>query len=145
MRVHISQELFDVILHHSRVRYPLEAYGLIAGSVGEKGKVIKKVYPLPNPKQSHGYPSAGPQERQKAEKDMRSLNLSPLGTFHSHPETPALPNDEEIESSKDPTASYLILSLKTTTPVLKSFLVDKKLRQVEEEILVVGQEGEPAE
>jgi proteasome lid subunit RPN8/RPN11 len=138
MQVRITQELFDVILHHSRVCYPLEACGLIAGSVQGDTKTIKKVYPLHNTQQSRVHFAFAPKDQQNAVKNMRSLDLSPLGTFHSHPDSPAQPTEEDIDLSQDPTASYLILSLKTTTPVLKSFHVDRKTRLVEEETLVVG-------
>ncbi|MDR2405214.1 MAG: M67 family metallopeptidase [Deltaproteobacteria bacterium] len=141
MLVHISEDLVNIIVHHSRVCYPLEACGLIAGSVEGEKKIIKKVYPLHNTEQSRIHFNFAPKEQNNAVKDMRSLNLSPLGNFHSHPESPAVPTEEDIDLSTDPSHSYLILSLKTSTPVLKSFHVDKKTRLVEEETLVV----EPSE
>ncbi|MDR2200230.1 MAG: M67 family metallopeptidase [Deltaproteobacteria bacterium] len=137
MQVHITQELVNIIIHHSRVCYPLEACGLIAGTVEGDNKIIQKVFPLHNAEQSRVHFGFAPKEHNNAVKEIRALNMSPLGIFHSHPDSPAKPTEEEVDHSLDPTASYLILSLKTTTPVLKSFHVDKKTRIVEEEELVV--------
>jgi proteasome lid subunit RPN8/RPN11 len=141
MQVHISQELADTILSHSRVCYPLEACGLIAGIIDGDNKIIKKIYPLHNTEQSRLHFGFSPKAQQNALKDMRSLNLTHLGNFHSHPDSPAKPTEEDIDLSLDPSASYLIVSLKTTIPVLKSFHVDKKTRLVEEEMLVVEEPG----
>jgi proteasome lid subunit RPN8/RPN11 len=55
----------------------------------------------------------------------------PLGNFHSHPETPARPSEEDIRLSYDPTASYLILSLMHPEPELKAFHVASGQVQME--------------
>ena len=65
-----------------------------------------------------------PKEQLKAIKDMRVNGLTPLGNWHSHPETPARPSQEDIRLAYDSTASYLILSLMDAEhPVLHVFTI----------------------
>jgi len=121
MTIRIKQADFDAIVAHARSGLPNEACGLIAGNVDNDVKTIEKVYLLSNTDNSPEHYSIDPKEQLMAVKDMRALGLEPLGNFHSHPETPARPSDEDIRLSYDPKASYLILSLAETTPVLKAF------------------------
>ena len=56
---------------------------------------------------------------------MRSRGLVPLGNWHSHPESPARPSEEDKRLANDSRASYLILSLEDdTNPVLHAFHVE---------------------
>ena len=76
---------------------------------------------------------------------MRAEGLKPLGNWHSHPETPSRPSEEDKRLANDPNASYLILSLQEKErPVLNAFHVetvngDKTVRKEE---LVIVQEVE---
>ena len=80
-----------------------------------------------------------PREQLAAIKDMRSNGWELLGNFHSHPATPSRPSEEDIRLAFDPKASYMILSLKDSTPVVKSFNISSG--QVSEERLsIVGEE-----
>ena len=75
-------------------------------------------------------------EQLQAVKDMRSLHYEQLGNFHSHPETPSRPSQEDIRLAYDSKASYLILSLQEEEqPVLKAFQIKNK-NVFEEEIRV---------
>jgi proteasome lid subunit RPN8/RPN11 len=50
--------------------------------------------------------------------------LKPLGNWHSHPESPSRPSEEDKRLAYDPKASYMILSLMAQTPVLNSFHIE---------------------
>ncbi len=121
MTVKLRQTDYDDIVAHAKAGLPNESCGLLAGTVEGSLKTVKKVYLLSNPDQSPEHFSIDPKEQLAAIKDMRALGLSPLGNFHSHPSTPARPSEEDIRLAYDPKASYLILSLKEETPVLKAF------------------------
>lgn len=55
---------------------------------------------------------------------MRANGLAPLGNWHSHPESPSRPSDEDKRLAYDSKASYLILSLMDRAdPVLNSFKI----------------------
>jgi len=78
-----------------------------------------------------------PKEQFAAVKDMRNNGWELLGNFHSHPATPSRPSEEDIRLAFDPKASYLILSLKDDTPVLKSFNISSG-QATQEELSIVG-------
>ena len=74
-------------------------------------------------------------------KDMRSKGLKPLGNWHSHPETPSRPSEEDKRLANDSKASYLIISLEVEDkPVLNAFHIEgdqdnKTARKEELEII----------
>lgn len=56
---------------------------------------------------------------------MRANGLKPLGNWHSHPESPSRPSEEDKRLAYDSSASYLILSLMDReNPVLNSFHIE---------------------
>lgn len=121
----LSKENYQKILEHARKNLPEEACGLIAGEVTADGKAIQEVYLLTNIDHSNEHFSMDPKEQLAAIKDMRARGLAPLGNWHSHPETPSRPSEEDKRLAYDKNASYLILSLMDAeNPVLNSFHVE---------------------
>ena len=124
MKVVISQADFDRIVAHARACLPEEACGLVAGSEEEGVRRIEKVYLLENADHSNEHFSLSPQAQFAAVKDQRANGLLSLGNWHSHPETPSRPSEEDIRLAHDPRASYLILSLADAAhPVLNAFTI----------------------
>ncbi|MBQ8787120.1 MAG: M67 family metallopeptidase, partial [Oscillospiraceae bacterium] len=118
----ISKNDYEKILTHAESVLPEEACGLIAGEITDEGKIIKKVYLLTNIDHSNEHFSLDPKEQLAAIKDMRANGLLPLGNWHSHPESPSRPSEEDKRLAYDSKASYLILSLlDRENPVLNSF------------------------
>lgn len=115
---------YDKILAYALKELPNEACGLIAGEINGSDKIIKKVYLLTNIDHSKEHFSLDPKEQLSAIKDMRSSNIIPLGNWHSHPESPSRPSEEDKRLAYDKTASYMILSLMDNdNPVLNSFKI----------------------
>ena len=113
------------MLDHAVSELPNEACGLIAGRIEGNDKLIEKVYLLTNIDKSNEHFSLDPKEQVAAIKDMRAAGLSPLGNWHSHPESPSRPSDEDKRLAYDKTASYMILSLlERENPVLNSFHIE---------------------
>ena len=95
-----------------------------AGEKSDTERVIKKVYYLTNIDHTNEHFSLDPKEQLAAIKDMRKNGLEPLGNWHSHPETPARPSQEDIRLAFDSEASYLIMSLMDQeNPVIHAFRV----------------------
>lgn len=117
---------YEKIIAHAEKWLPSEACGLIAGFIDEKGdKHIEKVYLLTNIDNSNEHFSMDPKEQLQAVKDMRANGIVPLGNWHSHPETPSRPSEEDKRLAYDSTASYMILSLMDReNPVLNSFHIE---------------------
>lgn len=128
------------MLAHAEKELPNEACGLIAGVISGDGanKVIEKVYLLTNIDQSNEHFTLDPKEQLAAVKDMRTNGFVPLGNWHSHPESPSRPSDEDKRLAYDSKASYMILSLMDReNPILNSFKIqgdkaDKEELTIEE-------------
>ena len=81
--------------------------------------------------------SMDPKEQLAAVKDMRKNGYVPLGNFHSHPESPSRPSEEDKRLAYDSKANYLILSLmEADNPVLNAFLVDEEKQVTKEELVI---------
>lgn len=135
--IQMSKEDYQKIVNHAAAALPHEACGLIAGRIVGTDKYIEKVYLLTNLDHSNEHFSLDPKEQLMAVKDMRSAGFVPLGNWHSHPETPSRPSEEDKRLAYDKNASYLILSLMDrNNPVLRAFHIEGMEATPEELILV---------
>lgn len=142
MLVTINKKDFDSIVEHAKKNLPEEACGLIAGEDLPDGtRAIRKVYLLENVDHTNEHFSISPKDQLETIKDIRSNGLKPLGNWHSHPESPSRPSEEDKRLANDSNASYLILSLMDSDkPVLNAFHVEsadgeKIVRKEELEVL----------
>ena len=127
---------YDRMVGHARSCLPEEACGLIAGTREGEDRVIHQVYLLENIDHTNVHFSLSPRDQLAAVKDMRANGWIPLGNWHSHPETPSRPSEEDKRLAYDSTASYLILSLMDPEhPVLNSFHVEG--REASKETLLI--------
>ena len=123
--IRADYRIYDDIVKYAKEHLPEEACGLIAGSEDEDGnRVIEKVYFLENIDHANDHFTLDPKDQMAAIKDMRALGLKQLGNWHSHPESPSRPSEEDIRLSFDSKASYMILSLMAENPVLNSYHVE---------------------
>lgn len=135
--VKLSQTDYEKMVVHAESELPDEACGLIAGRIDGDDKIIEKVYLLTNIDHSNEHFSLDPKEQLAAVKDMRANGLKPLGNWHSHPESPSRPSEEDKRLAYDPTVNYLILSLMDMDqPVLKAFDIDKEKNVTIEELVI---------
>lgn len=128
---------FEEMAKYAKSKLPHEACGLIAGTVEESDKEVKKVYYLTNIDHSNEHFSIDPKEQLEAIKDIRAKGLKLIGNWHSHPETPSRPSEEDKRLAYDSSASYMILSLMDIMhPVLNSFRIEGMSAEKEELIFV---------
>lgn len=142
MKITIKQTDFDRMVEHALSVRPEEACGLIAGEdQDDEARVIQKIYLLTNTDHTNEHFTIDPKEQLAAIRDMRANGLKPLGNWHSHPESPSRPSEEDKKLANDSKASYLILSLmEEGSPVLNAFHIEsrdgeKTVRK--EELLIV--------
>jgi proteasome lid subunit RPN8/RPN11 len=134
--IRLSKADYEKIVAHAESELPNEACGLIGGVIDGADKDIKKVYLLTNIDHSNEHFSLDPKEQLAAIKDMRANGLVPLGNWHSHPESPSRPSDEDKRLAYDSKASYMILSLMDReNPVLNSFSIHGDVAEKEELII----------
>ena len=130
---------YEAMVRHARACLPEEACGLIAGTDRDGKCEILHVYALENTDHSPEHFTLSPKDQLSAVKDMRSHGWVPLGNWHSHPETPSRPSEEDRRLAHDSRASYLILSLMDRDhPVLNAFHVENLEASREELVLVDG-------
>ena len=127
---------YERILEHAKSVVPEEACGLIAGTIEDGNKIIRKVYILTNIDHSNEHFTLDPKEQWAAVKDMRANGFAPLGNWHSHPESPSRPSEEDKRLAYDSKASYMILSLMDAdNPVLNSFHIEGDVSTKEELVI----------
>lgn len=136
--LHITRSDYEKILNHALEGLPNEACGLIAGTVEDGIKVIKEVYLLTNVDASNEHFTIDPKEQLRAVKDMRAKGYQQFGNWHSHPESPSRPSEEDKRLAYDSKADYLILSLEDREhPVLNAFLIENHTEVSKEEIVYI--------
>lgn len=102
------------ISSHGEVDYPYECCGLLIGrfdSVDEK--VVFETYPISNAREESAKRNRfliQPEELMKGERYARTRDLEVVGFYHSHPESPAVPSQYDLEHAW-PTYSYIIVSV----------------------------------
>ncbi|VAX36251.1 Mov34/MPN/PAD-1 [hydrothermal vent metagenome] len=128
----IKKEIRESIIAHAQKGMPIEMCGYLAGQDG----VITKHYELTNIDNSPEHFSFDPKEQFVTIKDARTNGLKVYAVYHSHPETPARPSEEDIKLAYDPTISYVIVSLAADEPDVKSFKI-KDSAVAPEEIEIV--------
>lgn len=136
--LHITKSDYEKILNHAIEGLPNEACGLIAGTVEDGIKVVREVYLLTNVDASNEHFTIDPKEQLKAVKDMRAKGYQQFGNWHSHPESPSRPSEEDKRLAYDSKADYLILSLEDREhPVLNAFLIENHTEVSKEEIVYI--------
>ena len=125
MKLYLKKSDYNTILEHCTAGLPNESCGLLAGTEEDEEITVTKVYLLTNVDASREHFSMDPKEQLAAVKDARAKGKKLIGNFHSHPESPSRPSEEDKRLAYDSTMEYLILSLQEADhPVLKAFGID---------------------
>lgn len=94
----------------------------VCGILGGSGDTVSEIYRMTNTDASNEHFMMDPREQFAVVKDLRAKGLAMLGIYHSHPETPARPSEEDIKLALTPDVSYLIISLENAAvPDMKSY------------------------
>jgi len=144
MQITIKKADFNRMYEHALKVRPEEACGLIAGTDREDGvREIRKVYLLTNVDHTNEHFTIDPKDQLQTIKNIRANGLKLLGNWHSHPESPSRPSEEDKRLANDSKASYLILSLmEDGNPVLNAFhveLVDGVKTVRKEELIIIDE------
>jgi [CysO sulfur-carrier protein]-S-L-cysteine hydrolase len=115
----IPQQIINDLFEHAQSGLPEEVCGYLAG----KGSEVTRQFRLTNIDHSNEHFSFDPKEQFQAVRDARKEGLEILANYHSHPETPARPSQEDIRLAYDPNISYVIVSLAAEIPDIKSFRI----------------------
>jgi len=108
----IANEQLNEIREHGVRDYPYECCGLLLGRFRAEGKVVTEAYPISNAREESAKRNRfliEPKELMRGEQYARSRDLEVVGFYHSHPDSPAVPSQYDLEHAW-PTYSYIIVS-----------------------------------
>jgi proteasome lid subunit RPN8/RPN11 len=108
----VSEYLLGEIREHGVRDYPYECCGLLLGRFAEEGKIVTETYPISNAREESAKRNRfliEPEELMRGERYARERDLDVVGFYHSHPDSPAVPSQYDLEHAW-PTYSYIIVS-----------------------------------
>lgn len=114
----IPRSIHDDMIAHALEGLPLEVCGILAG----RDDAVEALYRVTNSDASATHFSMELKEQFAVVKDLRVRGLKMLAVYHSHPQTPARPSQEDIRLALTSDVFYMIVSLASPdAPVLESF------------------------
>lgn len=119
--LHISGEVLTAMLAHGRREAPNEACGYLAAQEG----VVRHHFELTNTDAAPDHFTMDPAEQFAAIRRMREQGLQMAAVYHSHPESPARPSEEDIRLAHDPDAVHVIVSLLEGVEQVRAFRILK--------------------
>jgi proteasome lid subunit RPN8/RPN11 len=108
----IAEKQLTEIREHGIRDYPYECCGLLLGRFRADGKFVTETYPISNAREESAKRNRfliTPEELMKGERYARQHDLEVVGFYHSHPDSPAVPSQYDLEHAW-PTYSYIIIS-----------------------------------
>ncbi|HEU4711627.1 MAG TPA: M67 family metallopeptidase [Pyrinomonadaceae bacterium] len=108
----IAEAQLNEIREHGVRDYPYECCGLLLGRYTENGKLVRETYPISNAREESAKRNRfliTPDELMRGERYAASHDLEIVGFYHSHPDSPAVPSNYDLEHAW-PTYSYIIVS-----------------------------------
>jgi len=109
----IAKEQLAEIQEHGVRDYPYECCGLLLGRYVAEGKIVNETYPISNAREESAKRNRfliKPEELLQGERYAIGRDLEVVGFYHSHPDSPAVPSQYDLEHAW-PTYSYIILSV----------------------------------
>jgi len=109
----IPDRCTDEIRRHGASDYPFECCGLLLGYFDPNGfKSVVETHPISNAREESAKRNRfliTPEELLRGERYARAKNLEVVGFYHSHPDSPAVPSQYDLEHAW-PTYSYIIVN-----------------------------------
>ncbi len=129
----MTQDRYEQMVAHCLSGLPDEACGLLGG-VAATGEVTA-CYPTRNAAASAKVYTVDPRDHLRADRDAEAAGNAIIGVFHSHTHTDAYPSPTDVAQAPDPSWHYVLVSLRDTQPVVRSYRIEGSA--VTEEPLVV--------
>ncbi len=117
----LPNDLYLQMVGHCITGLPDEACGLLAGDAGN-GEV-SGCYPTRNVAASAKLYTVDPKEHLQADRDAERHGAEIIGVFHSHTHSDAYPSPTDVAQAPDPGWHYVLVSLRDTHPVVRSYSI----------------------
>ena len=125
--------LYEQIVAHCLSALPDEGCGLLGGD--PVAATVERCYPTENTAASAKLYTVDPRAHLRADLDAEANGMEIIGVFHSHTHTDAYPSPTDVEQAPDPSWHYVVVSLRDTHPVLRSYRIVRG--KIDEEPVVV--------
>jgi [CysO sulfur-carrier protein]-S-L-cysteine hydrolase len=109
------------MLAHCLGGLPDEACGLLGGQSATG--TVTTCYPTRNTAASAKLYTVDPSQHLRADRDAEAKGEQIVGVFHSHTHTDAYPSSTDIAQAPDPEWHYVVVSLRDTHPVVRSYRI----------------------
>ncbi len=104
--------------------YPLEACGLLIGHERAGGAaVVIANHTAVNAAASSRVYTVAPRDLLRAAREAEDAGAALVGVWHSHTHTDAYPSPTDVSQAPDPGWHYVLVSLRDTEPVLRSYRI----------------------
>ncbi|MBO0694397.1 MAG: M67 family metallopeptidase [Acidimicrobiaceae bacterium] len=104
--------------------YPLEACGLLIGEEDTGGKAqVRASHVATNVASSARVYTVDPRDMLRADREAEEAGAVLLGVWHSHTHTDAFPSPTDVAQAPDPGWHYVVVSLRDSEPVLRSYRI----------------------
>ncbi|WP_446897935.1 M67 family metallopeptidase [Clostridium sp. LBM24168] len=123
--IYMDKLEYEKIIEQARRELPDECCGYLAGKKSGVDIFIKEVYALTNIDHSNEHFSMDPKEQFNVIKTIRKKEFEMIGNYHSHPQSPSRPSEEDKRLAFDPNILYGILSLEKKDTVFNLFKIDQ--------------------
>jgi proteasome lid subunit RPN8/RPN11 len=132
----VEKRVLAALLADALDGYPLEACGLLGGSVDEKGTArVGACYPTINVAASARLYEVEPRGLLRADRAAEAAGGQLVGVYHSHTHTEARPSPTDIAQAPDPDWHYVLVSLRDVHPSVRSWRI--RDGKIEEEPVVL--------
>ena len=135
----MSRALYMEMVAHCLAGLPDEACGLLVGSYG--GDEATHLFVTANAAASAMVYEIDPKEMLGVDRHAQALGADIMGVFHSHTHTDAYPSPTDVAQALDPGWHYVLVSLRDTHPVVRSYAIVEGV--ITEEPVVVPGVGDP--
>jgi len=136
----LANEHYLKMVAHCITGLPDEACGLLVGDplTGE----VTACHPTPNASASARLYSVDPRDILRVDREAEAQGVEIVGVFHSHTHTDAYPSPTDVAQAPDPGWHYVLVSLRDTHPVVRSYsIVDGRID--EESVVVLTRSLQP--
>lgn len=132
----IRKKFLTEMVAHALEEYPLEACGLLAGTVGGTGMAeVRSLHRTDNTARSARIYEVDPRAMLRADREAEAGGGQLIGVYHSHTHTDAKPSPTDIAQAPDPDWHYVLVSLRDVHPSVRSWQIRDGKTEEEDVVL----------
>jgi proteasome lid subunit RPN8/RPN11 len=117
----LTNAMYMEMIGHCLTGLPDEACGLLVGTYG--GDEATHLFPTANAAASAMVYEIDPKVMLTIDREAQKLGADIMGVFHSHTHTDAYPSPTDVAQALDPGWHYVLVSLRDTHPVVRSYRI----------------------